>query len=228
MSKITIPERKDIPDDHKWKLAELFGSDDDWETGFDAAGKKTDAYAQFKGRLHASLAVFKDALEFHMQLTHSIERLYTYAHLKSDEDKSNQHYLGMHQRAISLNTRASEQASFMIPEIQSLPQKIIRTYLQDNSLQEYRFYLEKILRYKPYTRNPAEEQILAMSREMANGPSQVFGQLDNVDLSFGTIEDESGREVELSHGNFTTFLINPNRSIREKAFFHHEAKYFRQ
>ena len=27
----TIPERKDIPDDHKWDLTSLFNSDEDWE-----------------------------------------------------------------------------------------------------------------------------------------------------------------------------------------------------
>ena len=41
----------------------------------------------------------------------------------------------------------------------------------------------------------------AMSRKLANGPCQVFGQLDNVDLKFGTITDDSGNEIELSHGN---------------------------
>jgi oligoendopeptidase F len=133
--------------------------------------------------------------------------------------------MGLHQRAVSLNTRASELASFMTPEIQSIPEKTMNTYLKDSSLKEFRFYLEKMLRYKPHTRNEAEEQILAMSREMANAPSQVFGQLDNVDLNFGTIVDESGKEVELSHGNFTTFLINPNRSIREKAFFQYYQAY---
>ena len=50
------------------------------------------------------------------------------------------------------------------------------------------------------------EEMLAMSREMAQTASQVFSQLDNVDLSFGTISDDTNGETELSHGNFTTFL----------------------
>lgn len=225
MPKKTIPERKDISEDHKWNLAELFASDNDWETEFNDVNKEADHYSKFKGRLCESIGVFQETLDFHLQLTRKIERLYTYAHLKSDEDKSNQLYMGLHQRAVSLYTRASEQASFITPEIQSIPEKIMNTYLKENSLKEFRFFLEKILRYKPYTRNEAEEQILAMSREMASAPSQVFGQLDNVDLSFGTIVDESGKEVELSHGNFTTFLINPNRSIREKAFFQYYQAY---
>ena len=87
------------------------------------------------------------------------------------------------------------------------------------------FIWTKILRYKPHTRSESEEHILAMTREIANGPSQVFGQLDNVDLDFGTITDENGKEVELSHGNFSTFLINPSRNVRRKAFFQYYQAY---
>ncbi len=177
------------------------------------------SYQKYNGRLKESVAIFKEAIDFHLGLTRKIEKLYTYAHLKSDEDKSNQLYLGFHQRALNLLTRSSEMASYMTPEIQSIPDEIINRYMEDASLDDLRFYLEKILRYKPHTRSEMEEQILAMSREIANGPSQVFGQLDNVDLKFGTITDDSGNEIELSHGNFTTFLISSHRETPQKSLF---------
>lgn len=221
----TIPERSDIADEHKWDLTALFESDKSWERLFTDIEAEVASYAKYNGRLKDSRALFQEALEFHLGLTRKLESVYTYAQLKSDEDKSNQHYLGFHQRALNLFTRVSEAASFMTPEIQAMPDDVIRRYLADGALSEYKFYLEKILRYKPYTRNAAEEQILAMTREIAGGPFQVFGQLDNVDLDFGTITDESGREIELSHGNFSTFLINPRREIRQKAFFQYYQAY---
>jgi oligoendopeptidase F len=225
MSGSMIPHRNDIADEHKWDLTALFESDKLWERMFAEIEAELAFYVKYKGRLEDSLALFKEALEFHLGLTRKVERVYTYAHLKSDEDKSNQHYLGFHQRALNLFTRGSEAASFMTPEIQAIPDDVINQYLTDDVLAEYRFYLEKILRYKPHSRNEAEEQILAMTKEIASGPSQVFGQLDNVDLDFGSITDESGREIELSHGNFSTFLINPNREIRKKAFFQYYQAY---
>ena len=225
MTQRTIPERKDIPDDHKWDLSPLFGSDEDWEKEVAEVEGRIDLYADYKGRLKDSVDVFKEAIDFHLSLTRKIEAIYTYAHLKSDEDKANQFYLGLHQRAVSLHTRASESASFMTPEIQSIPDDQINSYLADDSLAEYQFYLKKILRYKPHTRSETVEHVLAMSREVANAPTQVFGQLDNVDLSFGSLEDENGKEIELSHGNFSTFLINPNRDIRRKSFFQYYEAY---
>ncbi|MGD8471131.1 MAG: oligoendopeptidase F [Desulfobacterales bacterium] len=225
MTRQTIPERKDIPDDHKWDLKPLFREDEDWEKMVAEVESRIDLYAGYKGRLKDSLSVFKEAIDFHLSLTRKIERIYTYAQLKSDGDKSNQFYLGLHQRAVSLHNRASESASFMTPEIQSIPDDQMNSFLADDSIDEYKFFLEKIRRFKPHTRSETVEHILAMSQEMANAPAQVFGQLDNVDLDFGSIEDENGKEIELSHGNFSTFLINPNRGIRRKSFFQYYQAY---
>lgn len=220
-----IPQRNTTPAEHKWDLTPLFESDKRWETMFVEVETQLSSYQNYNGHLKGSVAIFKEAIDFHLGLTRKIEKLYTYAHLKSDEDKSNQLYQGLHQRALNLLTRSSEAASYMAPEIQAIPNEIINRYMQDPSLDDLRFYLEKILRYKPHTRSEMEEQILAMSREIANGPSQVFGQLDNVDLKFGTITDDSGNEIELSHGNFTTFLISSHRELRKKAFFQYYQAY---
>ena len=225
MSGKLIPARKDIPDEHQWDLSGLFETDKSWENLFAAIEKDLASYDRYKGHLKDSVAIFKAAIEFHLGLTRKLERVYTYAHLKSDQDKSNQYCLGLHQRALNLFTRASETASFMTPEIQAIADEIINQYLADDSLSEFKFYLKKILRYKPHTRSESEEQILAMTKEIANGPSQVFGQLDNVDLDFGSITDENGKEIELSHGNFSTFLISPSRDVRRKVFFQYYQAY---
>ena len=225
MTKKTIPERKNIPDDHKWDLTALFNSDRDWEKWFAEVESQINSYAAFKGRLTESVHVFKEAIDFHLLLTRKIERIYTYAQLKSDEDKSNQFYLRLHQRAVGLNNRASESSSFMVPEIQAIADDQMNAYLADESLAAYQFYLQKILRYKPHTRSESIEHVLAMSREMAHTSIEIFGQLDNVDLNFGSLKDESGKEIELSHGNFSTFLIKPDRDVRKKAFFQYYQAY---
>jgi oligoendopeptidase F len=225
MTKKTIPERKNIPDDHKWDLTGLFNSDEDWEKWFAKVESQINSYADFKGRLAESVLFLKEAIDYHLALLRKIDRIYAYTQLKSDEDKSNQFYLGLYQRAIGLNRRASESSSFMIPEIQAIADDQMNAYLADESLAVYQFYLQKILRYKPHTRSESVEQVLAMSREMANTAIEIFGQLDNVDLNFGSLEDENGQEIELSHGNFSTFLIKPDRDVRQKAFFQYYQTY---
>ena len=225
MAKKMIPKRDEIPDDHKWDLTPLFETVEAWEKLYHRTENELESYLSFKGRLGHSITVLTEALEFHLSVSRQVEKLYTYAHLKSDEDKSNQFYLGLYQRVINLFTRASELASFITPEIQAIPDETIKEYMADKSLEQYKFYLKKILRCKPHTLTETIEEILAMGQEIAQAPAQVFGQLDNVDLKFGTLVDASGGEMELSHGNFTTFLMNPDREVRQKAFFQYYRAY---
>lgn len=220
-----IPERKDIPAADQWDLRPLFAADADWEALFAGVERDLAGYDALHGRLGESAEALGQAIRFHLDLVRRLEKLTTYAHLKSDEDKSNQLYLGLHQRAINLFMRASESASFIPPEIQSIPTEVMDDFLRQTSLSEYRFYLEKTLRYRPHTRTAAEEQILAKSSEMAGASAQAFGQLDNVDLRFGVLADERGVEVELSHGNLITFLSRPDRDLRRRAFFQYYQAY---
>lgn len=225
MATRTLPERGEIPEKDRWDLTPLFAADEDWEVLYRRLEKDIEGYAAFRGRLNESVRLFRQALDFHMEIMQRIERVYTYAHLKSDEDKANQHYLAMYQRAVNLYTRAGELSSFLSPEIQSIPDSKIDGFLRDPAMGEYRFFVEKILRYRPHTLSEREEHMLAMSREMAQAAYQVFGQLDNTDLRFGRIVDADGRETELSHGNFITFLARADRELRKQAFFQYYAAY---
>ena len=75
MTRRAIAERKDIPDDHKWDLKPLFGSDKEWEKWVAEAETQLDCYADYQGHLKDSVHVLKEALDFHLSLTRKIELL---------------------------------------------------------------------------------------------------------------------------------------------------------
>ena len=213
-----LPPRADVDPAHQWDLTPLFKDDAAWEALFAEVEAKLDGYAEFEGTLLTSPARLARGLAFHLQLSRSLDNLYTYAHLRSDEDKTNSRYLGLQDRAMGLFTRLSARASFIDPEIQTLDAAREKTFLAHPDLAEYRFFLEKILRARPHTLDAAVEHILALSMEVAQAPAQIFSQLDNADLTFGEVADETGTPVELSHGNFISFLMKPDRRIRHRAF----------
>lgn len=225
VSSTKIPARQELAEQDKWKLDPLFASDKEWETLFAEVNRDIDNYPEFRGKLSSSVYKLKEAVDFDLALSRKLESLYTFAHLKNDEDQSNQHYLGLYQRIQTLINRAVEQASFMTPEIIAIPQATMNEFLLSPELSSYKFYLEKILRNRPYSLSEQMEELLAMSRIVTQAPSQIFSQLDNVDLKFGSIKDGKGEEKELSHGNFSTFLIDPDRSIRKQVFFQYYKSY---
>ena len=213
-----IPAREQIPAQHKWDLTPLFVSDSNWEELYSKTEKSILEYKKYEGKLAESFDIFLQAIEFDLSISRDIDRLFTYAHLKSDEDTTNQDAQAMLQNAHSIAQRAAEASSFLVPELQSLPEGTISNYLSNTKLSPYVFYIEKILRYKEHTLSKEIEEILAMAHEVVIAPMEFFRKLDNADMRFGTIIDEQGNTVELSHGNFITFLMNYRRDIRNNAF----------
>lgn len=218
MTSTRIPERKDIKKQDQWDLGQMYNNQNQWEADLKSIESQVSRYQDFKGHLGESIDVFREAWDFDLELSRTMEKVYTYAHLKSDQDKGNQENLALLQRCVTLYTKMSELSSYMTPEIQSLPEKTIQAYMDHESMSEARFSLEKIARYKPHTRSHEVEEVMAMMGEVSGTASQVFSQLDNVDIDFGSMEDEKGQEKELSHGNFSLFLKSPDRDVRESAF----------
>lgn len=225
MNDMRIPERNEIADSDKWDLTPLYPTDEEWDIAFRNTELKLDGYTEFRGTLQESETRLRQALDFDRDLSRQIEKLYTYAHLKSDGDTSNQEYLAMYQRAVSLYTKASELSSFLSPEIQSLPDEMLSSFQKDPGNAEYAFFIEQEKRYKPHTRNHEVEEVLAMTGEVAHASAQTFKQLDNADLTFGTITLDDGTEQELSHGSLHSLLSHPSREIRESAFFQYYKGY---
>ncbi len=221
----TIPSRDEINAGYTWDLSHLFTGMEDWEPLFKSIDERMGQYGSYAGRLAESAAMLREALEFDLQVSRDIERLYTYAHLKSDEDKTNQEHQAMYQRAVSLAHRAAELSSFLIPEIQSIPGNKIESFMKDPSMELYQTFLHRILRMKPHTLDRDKEELLAKTSELAQAPGQFFSQLDNADMRFGSLENEKGEAIELSHGNFINFLMSPARSVRKKAFFQYYSAY---
>lgn len=56
-----------------------------------------------------------------------------------------------------------------------------------------------------------------MQAEVRQTPSRTFSNLCDVDFDFGTIETNDG-EKPLSQSTFGSFLIDPDRKIREQAY----------
>jgi oligoendopeptidase F len=141
-----------------------------------------------------------------------------YAHLKITEDQANSAAQAMVARFQNLATRASQAASYIRPEILSLPQKTLDEYLAAKELKPFKLALERIIRFKPYTLPTREEEMLAMQGEMAGAAGRAFRQLLDADMKFGMVKDEKGRQVELSNATFSRLLISPERSVRKTAF----------
>ena len=217
-AKLGTLARSEVGVESQWDLTGLYSCDDVWNTELTELEAEIKKYASFAGTLGESVLGLKACLEFDMNFSRRLEKLYTFSHLKNDEDKTNSLYQGNFEKVMMLVNDASRASSFIQSEIMLIPDDMMQTFLSDKELEFYRFHLEKILRYRAHTLSEKEEAILAASGEMGRGMRDVFDMLDNADLKLGEIVDEKGETITLTHGNFQSILQSYDRRLRRDAF----------
>jgi len=222
---VSIPPRGKVPRQDRWDLSSLFPDDQAWERLFKQWEKRIARYEPFRGHLADDAKTLARCLKFHLDFERSGERLGTYAFLKTTEDVSNSTYQRMQGRFRNAASRAGEAASFIQPELMEIGPRKMRRLLESKELAPYRLMLERWLRYKPHTLSSREERLLAMQSEVSSSASQIFRQLHDADLKFGSLRDERGRKIELTNASLATLLQSPKRAVRRKAFQQYYAQY---
>ncbi|WP_154991729.1 oligoendopeptidase F [Priestia megaterium] len=214
-----LPSRSEIKVEDTWKLEDIFASDDAWEKEFEEVKALIPKMEKFKGKLGESAQTLYDALQEQDELTMRVSKLYTYAHMRYDQDTTNSFYQGLNDRIKTLYTQIASALSYVTPEILSIEESKIKQYMAEHKeLKLYAHALDEITRERPHILSESEEALLAQASEVLGSSSNTFGMLNNADLEFPSIKDENGEEVEITHGRYIRFLESSDRRVREEAF----------
>ncbi len=214
-----LPKREEIPVERTWDVEDIFSTDEEWEKEFKEVKEEMPKLQQYKGQLATSSEKLYECLKFQNEVSMRLGKLYVYAHLKSDSDTTNSFYQGLNDRAANLSTQFSNIASFIIPELLSIPEEKINEFVAENDdLKTYKHALDETNRQRPHVLSEKEEALLAQVSEVTATPANTFGMLNNADLKFPTIKDENGEDIEVTHGRYIRFLESSDRRVREDAF----------
>ncbi|MFC7442777.1 oligoendopeptidase F [Laceyella putida] len=214
-----LPHRSEVPVEYTWRLEDIFANDDLWNEEFDKVKALIPKAAGLKGTLGQSAQSLLRALRFKDELYLRLEQLYTYAHMRYDQDTGNSFYQALDARAKSLYAEASSALSFITPELLSISEETIEKFLAENEeLRLYGHALERLNKKRPHVLSEKEEAILAQAADALNASSTTFGMLNNADLEFPTIVDEDGDTVQITHGRYIKLMESSDRRIRKEAF----------
>ncbi|MCS1351080.1 oligoendopeptidase F [Mechercharimyces sp. CAU 1602] len=214
-----LPLRSEVEEKDTWRLEDIFATDELWEEEFHKLAKMIPQVEQYKGKLGNSASDLYAALQFRDGLSERLGQLYTYAHMRFDQDTTNSVYQSLDDRAKGLLTKASSHMSFIVPEILSLSEEQITNYLQENKdLQLYTQELAELNQQRPHVLSEAEESIMAQLSEVTRASSSTFSMLNNADLTFPEIKDSDGNPLQVTHGRYRQLLDSTDRRVRRDAF----------
>lgn len=210
-------DRKDVKIEDTWDLTLLYKNDEEFEKDFKSMEDFSKEVSKFKGNLSKSAKELRDILDSIMKASIILEKLGSYAFLKQTEDLTNNDSNIKVARFAKLSSEFSANLSYFEPELMSIDDEKINSFLKDEVLKDYLIYLRNILKYKPHTLSEKEERILALQGELSSTASNVFDTLNDADLDFGELE-HNGEKTPLTHATFSSFQESQDREIRKNSY----------
>lgn len=210
-------DRKDVKIEDTWDLTLLYKNDEEFEKDFKSMEDFSKEVSKFKGNLSKSAKELRDILDSIMKASIILEKLGSYAFLKQTEDLTNNDSNIKVARFAKLSSEFSANLSYFEPELMSIDDEKINSFLKDEVLKGYLIYLRNILKYKPHTLSEKEERILALQSELSSTASNVFDTLNDADLDFGELE-HNGEKTPLTHATFSSFQESQDREIRKNSY----------
>jgi len=212
-------ERAEVPIEYRWKLEDLYASDQAWNKAKQELVAQFDEVTRHQGKLASSASELLACLEFDSRVSKEFGRLRSYASMKSDQDTRNSKYLAMKQEIQQLSTDYNSKAAFITPEIAKMDKQTIDTFIkQERGLKIYKMALYDVLRMRAHTLSEKEEKILAEAGLLADGPYTIYGIFSNAELPYPEITLSDGTAAKLTKAGYTRYRALPNRKDREAVF----------
>jgi oligoendopeptidase F len=222
--------RSDVDPKDCWNLEAFFPSLNNWEETLQKiCGEQTSPHwptlAALRGSLKDGPEAVKRVFEQLLDLQKQLVSLYSYAHMRHDEDIAHDDHKGAYARVTALLHALSEEASWIEPELLSLPEETLTSYLKSPILAPYRFFLEKIVRLKKHTLSESEERLLALAESSLQGFYKSFNAINDADFTFEPAVDSKGKENPITHALYSFYLRGQDRTLRKNSFQNYYKRY---
>lgn len=212
-------QRNEIEEKYTWDLSTIFPTDEAFEEELAQVSEEVKKAASLAGHLLDSADSLLTTTEVQLDLMRRIEKLYSYAHMKNDQDTRVAKYQEYQAKGMTLYSDFGQSFAFYEPEFMAITEEQYQAFLAEQpALQQYQHYFDKLLKKKAHILTQREEELLAGAGEIFGAAGETFSVLDNADIVFPMVHDDDGNEVQLSHGNYITLVESKNREVRKEAY----------
>lgn len=225
-----LKERSEVASGDCWNLALLYPSLEEWQKDYEKISAQGHPpywpeLAAYKGRLGESAQTLRKALELFFSIDRHLAKLYAYAHLRHDEEITDDQNKVAYNKIITLLHAYNQEACWLEPELLEISQDTLNELIHSEILEDYQFHLKKIVRLKAHTLSADKEILLAYAGKAMHIPNKAFSAINDADFKFGTVLDGKEGERELSHASFGLYLRDHDRVLRKNAFLQMHGKY---
>ena len=168
-----IKNRSEVDPQLSWDLTKLYKNAEEWEKEFATLEEKLEKFLAYKGRLSESAQTLFDAYKASDDFEIVLDRLYTYAHLKSDEDTADSVNKSRLDRISEKAAVFSAKCAWFSPELLAMDEAKFESFRRDRVLAFYKRSLDNEARYRPHILSAPEEKRTELAKMIVSGELSV-------------------------------------------------------
>ena len=210
-----LPLRKDIPEQEKWDLSDLFQSDESFYQTLEEVFKTTERFNhQYAGQLNTVENV-KAALPELSEILIQIDRLGNYAEMRYSVDTTDEAGQKLSAKLSTSYGKIASNLAFVESEILALSDAQLDQLIAETP---YPHYLEKLKQRKPHQLSYEVEKTLAALSPTFSAAYDMYGITKMLDIHFEAFEVDN-QQYPLDYATFENeYEDNPNTEFRRKSF----------
>lgn len=210
-----LPKRSEIEAKYKWRLEDIFPTEDAWEKALEEATAEVKAFAVYDGHVADDP---RTVIRAYFDMEDKLMPVFEYAFLAKEADNGDTAAQARAERVEALGVLTGSTTAFVEPELLALDDAVLTALQNDPDMVDYNEYIRSLINQKAHMLPKEQERLLAMMGEVTGAPSRIFDALTEVDMKLPDLTMPDGSIQTLTEGNYSTFIHSEDRSLRRQAF----------
>jgi oligoendopeptidase F len=213
-----LPLEQQATEMDTWNLSDIYRSQADFDRDLRSVQKKLlPELSKYEGKLGDPKALFQ-LFQLNEKVSRKIEKMYLYAHLMKDLNIEDEHAANLCAITEQLYADYGAAASYMEPELLSLPNQTFKKLQKSTLLKDYTLQLEASYNQKAHTLSKKEEALLAKLSPLTGVSEKIYDHASVGDIDYKTIKRPNGQTVEVNESTYASELEHSNRDYRKQVF----------
>jgi oligoendopeptidase F len=202
----------------KWDLSELFSGFDspDLQAAFDNVEEQVTSFEGVRSKLKPDLdtETFLDVVHASEELARLVNKVYAFAGLSFAADTQDQNAQSLMGRVQQFTAEIQNRTLFFNLWWKDVDEANAERLM--NASGDYRYYLEEIRHFKPYTLSEPEEK--AINLKDVTGSSALVNLYDAMTNRYVFKLQVNGEEKELTRAQLQPYIQGPDADLRARAY----------
>lgn len=212
--------RDNISQEYKWNLNDIYPNWIEWDKDLIKLKDLMAKVPKYEGKISQNSETFVEFIELEEKVSRLLDKIYLYPYLQRDLDSTNEKASVKLQEIESIYANYSISSSWITPEILTIPEETMLTWIDGNSiLENNRFPLMEIYRLQEHVLSADKEKLLSYFGQYLGVPSDIYSELSTSDIKWNEIELADGTKTTVTNAVYSKIVsTNRNQDDRRKAF----------